>query len=85
MKGRPVYSILSCLLGNRTANWVIGLVVMAMTLTILNHYMVYNLQHQNGVETEQNGVETVSIETQQSTKLTAPWQPRVWIYHDTVS
>lgn len=85
MKGHPVYSILSCLLGNRTAHWVIGLVVMAMTLAILNNYMMYSLQHQNGVETGQNGVETVSMEKQRSTKPTAPRPLTVWIYHDTVS
>lgn len=93
MKGRhPVYSILSCLLGNRTAHWVIGLVVMAMTLTILNNYMINSLQHrygvetdQNGVETDQNGVETVPMEAQRSNKPTSPRPPTVWIYHDTVS
>lgn len=67
------------------ANWVIGLVVMATTLTILNGYIMYNIPHQNGVKTEQNGIEAVSMETHRSTKPTSLRQPTVWIYHDTVS
>ena len=75
MKGRPVYSILSCLLGNRTARWLVSLVVMAITLSFLNGYVVYKLPRQTGKETaEQNGMGTDGDSK----------SPTVWIYHDTV-
>ena len=74
MKGRPVYSILFCLLGNRTASWLVTLVVIAITISFLNGYIMYTVQSRNGVETtEQNGMGTHHASG-----------PTVWIYHDTV-
>ena len=75
MKGRPLYSKFCCLLGNRTATWLAILVVMATVFTMLNVYIVYSFQSQNGIENvpQRNGMETQRRST-----------PSVWIYHDTV-
>ena len=79
MKGRPVYSVLYCLLGNRVASWLVAMVVMAMTIIFINLYLVYVFQYQNGVEAAgQNGMET------RTASDTPPHAPTVWIYHDTV-
>ena len=76
MKGRPVYAVLSCLLRNRSAKWLLGMVVISTAVVFLNSYMVYNTQHQSGTETERS-------ETH-STGGVASRPPTVWIYHHTV-
>lgn len=77
MKGHPAYSVLSCLLGSRTANWLVGLIVVAATITFLNGYIMYTFRHQNSMETEQNGMEP------HHSRGTASRPPTVWIYHKT--
>ena len=77
MKGRPSYSVFSCLFGNRIAKWLVGMVVVATAVVFLNGYMVYNTQ-QSGTETGQ------SVTTTHSTKETESRSPTVWVYHDTV-
>ena len=75
MKGHPIYSILSCLLGNRTRRWLLSLVAMAITLSIINGYLLYKSPRQTGTETtEQNGMGTESSHK----------SPTLWIYHDKV-
>jgi hypothetical protein len=74
MKGHPIYSILSCLLGNRTTRWLLSLVAMAITLFIMNGYLLYKSPRQTGTETtERNGMGTESSHK----------SPTLWIYHDT--
>ena len=78
MKGRPAYSVFSCLFGNRIAKWLMGVVVMATAVVFLNGYMVYNTQHQSGTEMEQ------SVTTTHSTREEESRPPTLWVYHDTV-
>ena len=80
MKSRhPIYSILSCLLGNRTTRWLLSLVVMAITLTFLNGYALYKSSPQTGTETPQTGSETA-----ERNKMETDKSLRLWIYHSTV-
>lgn len=74
-----MHSILSCLLGSRTATCLIGVVAMGTILTLLNVYIVFHFQRD--METGQHGVETGTGEAPHHTSPA----PTVWIYHRTVS